>query len=432
MTGCLVLLKLEVLYKSLGHLEGFDAQPWIDVFHATHWFRALPAPKSLFLAYHPPLSFLVCRAIFAVYPHEVEASQILSTLAMIGATFALRDTLRTTGILWTVPGLVMLYVTASLPLVVWLAIETSDDALMFMWFSVALALSTRLFWMPLPAGWRKKPRRLLAIAVLGVVLAGGLYTKFNALFAFPLPFLVIVTRRGVRALLREASAALVAVALAATLAAPFYVGRYYLPLHSLFPSNMDWLKANDLKVAIARRDAHPWRFWAHLLRVPTESVTGASSPARDSFLHCLWLQLWKRDEVALGTDRLPGSASVAVSNFYVRVFPAFLAVSASLLALARRRLPAAWRAWGVIAVVVSAIYCAGLLEYGWKYPVFDWTPIKAKYVVPAVLWIGYCAALPFVNRSAAPVPPRLRRVATAGGLLAVAGFMFVNHLLPVY
>jgi hypothetical protein len=427
-----VLLKLEVLYRSLGHLEGFDAQPWVDVFRATHWFRALPGPKTLFLAYHPPLSFLVCRAIFAVYPHEVEASQILSTLAMIGATFALRDALRTTGVLWTLPGLVMLYVTASLPLVVWMAIETSDDAFVFMWFVVALALSARLFWTTLPAAWWKEPRRLVAIASLGAVFAGGLYTKFNALFALPLPFLVIVTRRGLRALLREGGAALVAVALAVTLAAPFYVDRYYLPLHTLFPSNMDWLKAKDLKVAIARRDAHRWRFWAHLLRVPTESVTGASSPVRDSFFHCLWLHLWKRDQIALGTDRLPGAASVAVSNFYVRIFPAFLAVSAGLLALARRSLPAAWRAWGVIAVVVSVIYCAGLLDYGWKYPVFDWTPIKAKYVAPAVLWIGSCAALPFVNRSTTPVSPRLRRVGTAGGLLAVAGFMFVNHLLPVY
>jgi hypothetical protein len=427
-----VILKLEVLYRSRGHLEGFDAQPWMDVFRATHWFRPLPAPKSLFLAYHPPLSFLVCRSIFAVYPHEVEASQILSTLAMIGATFALRDTLRTIGVLWTLPGLVMFYVTASLPLVVWLAIETSDDGLVFMWFTVALALSARLFWTALPTGWWKTRRPLVVVGLLGLVFAGGLYTKFNALFALLLPFLVIVTRRGLRALLREAGAALVAVALAAALAAPLYIGRYYLPLHALFPSNMDWLKAKDLKIAIARRNANRWGFWTHLLRLPAESITGATSPVRDSFLHCMWLQLWKRDEIALGDDRLPGTLSLALSNVYVRVFPVFMAVSATLLAVARRRLPAVWRGWGVVAVVVAVIYCAGLLDYGWKYPVFEWTPIKAKYAVPGVLWIGYCAALPFVNRSTAPVSPGLRRVATVGGLLAVVGFMLVNHLLPVY
>jgi hypothetical protein len=432
LTGCLVLLKLQVLYRASGHLEGFDADPWLDVFRATHWFRPLPGPRSLFLAYHPPLSFLVARLIYAVYPHEVQASQIVSTLAMIGATFALRDTLRTMGILWTLPGLVMLYVTASLPLVVWLAIETSDDALVFMWFTLGLAVSARLFWSPLPAGWWKRPRRLVAVVFLGLVLAAGLFTKFNAFFALPLPFLVIFARRGLAALLREAGAAVAAVALATVLVGPFYVSRYYLPLHALFPSNMDWIKAKDLKVALARRDANRWGFWLHLLRVPAESVTGASSPVRDSFFHSLWLQLWKRDVFGLGKGRLEGPVAVAVSNFYVRIFPVFMAVSASLICLSRRRLPAVWRTWGLVVVVVFVTYCGGLMSYAWKYPLWEWTPLKAKYVAPGVLWIGYCAALPFVNRSTAPVSPWLGRVGTAGGLLAVVVFMFVNHLLPVY
>jgi hypothetical protein len=121
-----------------------------------------------------------------------------------------------------------------------------------------------------------------------------------------------------------------------------------------------------------------------------------------------------------------------VSNFYVRIFPVFMAVSASLLGLSRRRLPAVWRTWGLVVVVVLATYCGGLMSYAWKYPLWEWTPLKAKYVTPGVLWIGYCAALPFVNRSTAPVPPWLGRAGTVGGLLAVALFMLVNHLLPVY
>ena len=193
-----MLLKLNVLLMAWGNIQGFDGGPWIDMFRATHWFEPLPDPRSLFGAYHPPLSYLVCRVIYAAYPHEVEASQILSTLAGIGATFALRDTLRTLGILWPLPGLAMLYVTASLPLLVWLSIETSYDALVFMWFTVALALSVRLFWAPAPPAWWKKTGYVARVALFGFALAAGLFTKFNALFALLLPFLVIFARRGDR------------------------------------------------------------------------------------------------------------------------------------------------------------------------------------------------------------------------------------------
>jgi hypothetical protein len=431
LTTCLVLLKLNVLFMAWGNIQGFDAGPWIDMFRATHWFEPLPDPRSLFGAYHPPLSYLVCRVIYAAYPHEVEASQILSTLAGIGATFALRDTLRTLGILWTLPGLAMLYVTASLPLLVWLSIETSYDALVFMWFTVALALSVRLFWVPAPPAWWKKTGYVARMALLGFALAAGLFTKFNALFALLLPFVVVFARRGLVPLVRECGAPFAAVALAVALAAPLYLTRYYLPLHQVFPSNMDWLKANDLKVVLPLRDADRWGFAAHLLRIPAESVSGAREPVRDSFFHSVWLQLWKRDSGLAG--RQEGPAALAVSNLYIRVFPAFLVVSAALLAFQRRRLPAVWRHFGLVVLAVSVTYAAALFYYGFKYPLWDWEPFKAKYMTPAVLWIGYCAALPFVSRStASPFSPRTSRAVTACALLALMTFMFVNHLLPVY
>jgi hypothetical protein len=425
---CLVLLKLARLHMAWGHMEGFDADPWMDVFHVTHWFQRLPDPKSLFGAYHPPLSFLVARVMFAVYPHEVEVSQLLSTLAILGATFALRDVLRTIGVLWTLPGMAMLYVTASLPLLVWMAIETSYDALVFMWFMVCLALSVRLFWAP---GFRWKARGdVIRLALLALALAGGLSTKFNALLACPLPFAIILVRRGPRALLREGAGPLAAVTLAAAIVAPLYYSRYYVPLHAFFPSNMDWLKVKELEAARALRDAHPVAFWTHVLRLPTESIHEAVNPVRDSFFHAVWFHLWKRDELALGghEDR----AAFDASNLYAWLFAVLMLVSAALLSAPRRRLPAVWRHLGVVFLGVLLIYAAALLTYGWRYPLFDWTPLKAKYMTPGVLWVGFCAALPMVNRSTSAVSPRMRRLATRCVVVLLLGFMFANHLLPVY
>jgi hypothetical protein len=432
LTTCLVLLKVNVLRLAWGKMQGFDDVPWIDVFHVTHWFQRLPDPKSLFGAYHPPLSYLLCRWIYAVYPHEVEASQILSSLAILGATFALRSTLRTVGVLWTLPGLVMLYVTASLPLLVWMAIETSYDALVFMWFTVALAVSTRLFWEATPAAWWKQPRRVAGVAVLGLVFALGLFTKFNALFALMLPFLVVLARRGWVALLREVGAPLAAVALGAVVVARFYYTRYYVPLHAVFPSNMDWLKANDIKTALVARDADRWHFLTHLLRFPKESVTGARVPVRDSFFHSAWFHLWKRDADALASvEETP--LALVFSDLYIRIFAILMGVSAALLSLQRRRLPAVWRSLGMIFFPTLVVYAAALVFFGWKYPLWDWTPIKAKYMTPGVFWVAYCAALPTVNRSAgATVAPWLQKAGTECVLLLVLLFMFINHLLPVY
>ncbi|MGO9837844.1 MAG: hypothetical protein ACLP1X_26955 [Polyangiaceae bacterium] len=431
LTAYLVFLKLHVLYMAWGKMQGFDALPWIDMFRATRWFQPVAGPKALFGSYHPPLSYLACRWIYAVYPHEVEASQILSTFAMIGATFALRSTLRTIGILWTVPGLVMLYVTASLPLLVWLSIETSYDALVFMWFTAALALSAKLFWTPVPAAWWRKTGYVAGVVFLGLVIAAGLLTKFNAIFACLLPFLIIFARRGLISLPVEAGAPLVAVALGTMLVAPLYYTRYYVPLHHLFPSNMDWLKEDDLKAALAKRDADRWGFLLHILRLPAESVTGAREPVRDSFFHSTWLQLWKRDGGLAGQEE--GPVALRVSNFYIRVFPIFIAVSTALFCFQRRRLPAVWLNFGLVLLAVSVTYGAALLYYGWSYPLWDWEPLKAKYMTPAVLWIAYCTALPFVGRSTATaMAPWLRELVTHGVPLLLMVFMFVNHLLPVY
>ncbi|MGH7439502.1 MAG: hypothetical protein ACRENE_27755, partial [Polyangiaceae bacterium] len=386
LTTCLVLLKLDVLYDNWGVPQGFDRIPWIDVFRVTQWFRPFPDPKSMFASYHPPLSYLLARCIFRFYPHEVECSQILSTAAMLVALLALRSTLRTIGVLWTLAGFVMFYCAASLPLLVWLAIETSYDSLVFMWVVLALAISVKLFWAPVPRTWWRSPRYLAGIVSLGLVLAAGLLTKFNTLFAFGLPCIVLVVRRGRRIRLRELGLALAPIALGALLAAPLYYTRYYKPLGVLFPSAMDWRRADDLAAARKLRDADRLRFALNLVRFPREPIVGSPDPVRDSFIHSIWFQTWKRDSIIGPQSKL----SLAVSDLYARASLFFVLPGTLLLFLRRRKLPQAWRDLGWVLLPLSAAYCLSLLYFGWKYPLWDWEPFKAKYITPALLWIPYC------------------------------------------
>jgi hypothetical protein len=438
LTACLVVLKLYVLRLAWGHMQGFDALPWLEVFRLTHWFKPLPAAASTFGSYHPPLSYLLCRWIYDAYPHELEASQILSALAMLGAVFAVRDTLRTIGVLFTVPGLMMLYTTASIPLVVWMQTETTYDALVFTWVMAALALSVRLFWAPTPArGWRR-PGRLVQLLCLGGVLGAGLLTKFNTAVAFALPFLVMAVRRGPRQLRAgEIGGAVVACAIGVIIAAPLWYQRYYLPLHQLFPQPMEWLRAEDLKRAIALRDADRRAFFLHMLRIPTEPLTRTQEPVTDSFIHSVWLQIWKRD-IVLGPQP---SASMAVSDGYLRVFAPIVLASTAWFLARHRRMPGPWRDLGYVLLAMSAAYSVLLVYFAYKYPIWDWRVFKAKYVTPAMLWISYCVVVPVLvrpNGSDPPWRPRGRVLRDAVTLVAVVWcllpilFMIVNHLVPVY
>jgi len=80
----LVALKFLVVWRAWGRYQGFDAPHWLTVFRATHWFEPLPPTRALIASYHPPLSYLLGRLIYVLIPREVEASQLLSTLSILG------------------------------------------------------------------------------------------------------------------------------------------------------------------------------------------------------------------------------------------------------------------------------------------------------------------------------------------------------------
>jgi hypothetical protein len=426
----LVLFKFNALRVGWGRPRGYDWWPWTSAFSVTHWFEPLPSPRALLSSYHPPLSYLLVRWVFWFYPHEVQASQIVSTLAVIGAMLALRSALRRTGELWTLPGLWLLYGGSSLPFVVWFGTETGPyDPLNLCWFMLALSLCVGLFWRPFDGwlGWCDAGK-VIRVTGLGLVLACGLLNKFSGVVACGLPFLVILARRGARSLLRELLAPLVAVAIAIIVVAPLYYHRYYQPEGQFFPTSVDWQLATDLARAVADRQAHPLQLIARMLRIPDEPIVGSTSAVSDSLLHVVWHQVW-RAEVPLGTQ---SPLSSAVSDLYVRCFTFATLLGIGWFFWRRRQVPRPWHQWGWILLGASLAYSLSALSFAWKYPMFGLGLFKAKYMSPALFSVPYAALLPLSGRSLRSARAHWHALAVMGALAALFWFVCLNHLLPVY
>lgn len=423
-----IVLKLVLLARVWGQLQGFDAGLWLETFDVTRWFEPLPGVRALPASYHPPLSFLAARGLYRIYPHPVEVSQIMSTLWMIGVMLALRSVVRRLGWLWTLPGLWLVYGTVSVPLLVWQAIETSYDPMSLCLFFVALAVSVRLYWSggAGPLATLRQPRALAGNVVLGLVLAAGMLTKFSGLMALPLPFLVIFARRGLRALVRESVGPVLAVAVAAVVISPIYVGRYYRTEGRFMPSDMEWLRSDVLPAARKQRDQAPVTFVLRNLDFTLTPVIGSQVSARGSMTHSTWLQTWARDS-ELG--RQP-PVSLGVSGVYIVVFAVLMLAGTVLFFVRGRRLPNEWRHLGWVLFGVGLMWLSASVVFAWKYPMFDWQVYKAKHVTPYVLWVVFAAVLPLAFRAFRD-KRRWQWLEPAAIVLLVA-FIALNHLLPVY
>lgn len=425
----LVLLKLNVLRIGWGHQVGFDSAAWLEVFGLTHWFEPLLPPRAAFNSYHPPLAFLLTRLVYGFHPHAVEACQIVSTLSFIGGFLALRSALRHIGWLWSVPGVCFLYGGLSLPVYVWLARETGcADSLSFFWFSAALALAVRLFWQPVPRAFWREPGTTVRTTLLGLVLAAGMLTKYTGIVAFGVPFLVLVVRRGPRAVLRESASPIAAAIAAVIVAAPLFWSHGWVPERQLMPEGVEWQVADELKKLRAERDAEGLAFAARMLRYPQVPLLAGDVPDTTSFPGSIWFQTWKKD-AAVGRQ---SPLSTAVSNVYLCAFALLLFGGTALFLLRRRRISDGWWHLGCILLVILVVFSLAALAHAWQLPTFGWRPFKSKYMAAGLLWFSYAAALTATGAPSGEVRSPWRRRRDGLVLLALALFVFINHLLPVY
>ncbi len=434
----LLLLKLHTVAEYWGHAYGYDASQWLVAFEHVHWMEPLPPIRKFFVGWHPPLSFLVTRALFWVYPHAVECSQIVSTVGVVGGVLLLRASLQHAGLLWTAGGVCFLYLAAGLPLLVWLQMETSQDALVFFFFMLTLHASVRLFWRPESGrhwGWR---------ALLAASLYAGMMTKFSGAVAYGVPPLVLGVRRlgllawAVRVpahvrraplarVLSQTMTVLVCCTVAGVPTLGFLYDRYYREEGKLMPVSMDWQRPEDLAAIHKVRDQDRVGFVLRLLK-PEGPFTNIREPARDSVTASLWMLTFRKDWV-LGAQ---SDFSNSVSDFYTVVF-LLLALWGTLLFVgAPASQPRAWNHLGWVLYLVGAAFTFSLVLFNYRYPLFDWIEVKAKYVTAGLLWIPWAAAQTLTQTLGWRWRPRPHRWLVGGVAGCLLLWMCVNHLTPVY
>ncbi len=424
----IVSLKLRVLYANWGLAQGYDYRSWLEMFRAVDWFGRLPPPLVWGGSYHPPLSYLLARLVYAVYPHEVEASQVSSTLAIIFAFFAMREVMRRIGALYTVFGFWLLYGGFSIPLLIFLAVESTYDSWVLTWYLVVLLASVSMWWNPTPTQWWRRGRFLFGLLFCSVSLALGMFNKYSGLVAFFLPFFVILARRGVRSVFRECTAPILASVIAVAMFAPHYYERYYKSEGRWMPAAMDFQLVEQLKVVRAERDAAPGKFVLNVLRIPLEPRENDQLPVLDSFFDSTWLHTWTRD-AWLGVQP---PASLAVSKFYGRFFPFVFLAGTGYFFLRRRHLERNYRDLGLVLFLGGALYSACALYFAWKYPYWSWRIFKTKYMSGAVLFIAYVVGVALSDRRVRNSISWWRSPFESGAYYALIVFVLVNHLVPVY
>ncbi len=425
----LVLMKVNVLYGTWGKIQGFDWGSWIEMFHVTHWFRPM-APANLWGAtYHPPMSYLIGRLLFPLYPKEIEISQVDSTLAIVVAFFSLRYVLRRIGCLWTLPGLWVLYGGISIPMIVSLGVETTYDSWVLGWFMLALAFSVSLFWdATTSSGWWRRNRFTRKLTALGLIFAAGQLNKYNGLLAFGLPFAIIAIRRGTSVRLQEFMPPLVAVLIGVVVVVPFYYERNYKEMGQWMPAAMDWQRKDDLSKVRADRDAAPVAFVARMLHYPSKAPDDPQEPVVDSFPHLSWLQTWTKDS-CFGKQPEP---SLTFSRCYQTTFAYTLLAGTVLFFARKRRIPRNWRDMGWLLLGITLVYSSLALTFGWKYPLWDWRVFKTKYMAPVVFWVPYASTVLFADNWWLSIRCWCKELVDNLALVALVAFVVINHSLPVY
>ncbi len=427
-------LQIGLLYIRWGVIQGFDAGAYLEVFAHIHFFQSLPGVREFFYSYHPPLTHLLQRIIFSLYPNREISSQILSFLAVTGGIIFFRAALKYCGILWSIPGICLLYIAGSLPVYIFLATASSHDPLVFFWSMFTFAMSVRLFWdvsaprknMELErTNWKEAFYAILLL--FGIIC--GLLTKFTGLLNVAIPFIIIAVRQPRKKILKKGLSALLLCLSALVLVWPFYYQRYFTSEGKYFPTPMEWIMTGTLKARWAERDADPVGFTLRMLRWPGKPFFGMGTPVvQDSYLHSFWMHLWKRD-AWLGPQT---QFSSLLSDVYIGFFFVLFVTGTFLFFTLHSRRPKIWNHLGWVLLCIGLLFHGVMVTYAYMYPVWEWRVFKANFIAFSLLWIPYCSAIVLYHVLDAARSAQLRSVLGWVALFAVAEFMVFNHLLPVY
>lgn len=422
-------LKIYLLLSQWGIAQGFDVDHFLTVLDTIRMSDGYPSIRDCYNCYHPPLGFLAAILLEYVTGNGITAAEVLSSLSIFGTLIALRLTLKHIGILHSLFGTVFLYLTIGIPLFVFLSWAVTFETLSVFWTILALLISIKLLWKPVPQTKRTVP---LSVA-LALVLALGMYTKFTGMLNFLIPFTILVIRvQSLSALRTSLPPILLSCAAAILIASPLYYSRYYKTEGKIFPVNMEWTGGAGVMQKMyaerERRDNHPLLFTLSILRIPTP-LPGTISPDYSSFPNTIWFHTWKRPH------RLKGNHSLTVSplsNIYIYIFLAPVLVGSMLFFRNFQKVQTDLLDFGMALLITGIFFSIAQIRFAYLFPAWQWAVIKAKYVAPAILWIpfstAYCAHLLYERMQNG----KLRSAFATMCILGTTAFVAINHLIPIY
>ncbi len=433
----LVLLShLWLFFAHWGDAVGWDTDVHLQMLSDWPWSAHMWNIESQFYAYHPPLAFLLARVLLILGLDPVVSVQVVSAAASIIGFLFLRASLSALNILRTWRGLFFLIITSSLPLQVYLARSINMDVLIYAEACAALFFSIRVFFCDEITLSRNSVTTPFSLClVLSLVL--GLFTKYSGLLLLSIPLLVsivhqcrcasILPRKNFRGVFH--ASCLCAIALA--IAFPYYFERYEQKTGQFFPTNQD-LDIYDKHMTLEERAVRD----RDRITFLQQFFWGTSSDAvrmqdRDQkVLRILntWKDVWSANKYNIEQSPL----SLLLSRIYARLSLLFLGLGSISFLLQFRR----WTSWdqlGVILLLFSLIEILSLLIYSYQYPHPIGIPNKGMYIAPALLGCGY-----LMTACIQPVEDMLvrhlffARLCAYFGLLALASFLLLNALIPVY
>lgn len=422
-----VLSRLDLFWSRFNVAYAFDGFFHMEMLQILSWTAPSVDMHTFFYGYHPPLAFLLPRSIMLLGTSDVVAVQIVNLIATFIAFWFVRETLLRLHLLWRPSGIAMLYLSATIPLHLFLVYGIQMESIVMACTSVVLFCSIGLFWKQQGIEHAKHPKTL-ALGLLAALLIGML-TKFNAIFLFSIPVFVAFANGGFKQRIRLSLAASSVAVTAGLIALPFYTVRYYIPEGTFFPSNTDVFDIVEQTGAREARDMDRIGFFKNMF-LETE-VHAESVAYRDLGIPRLadtWKDFWVMDD-RLGRQT---DTSMRYSLFYMTVAP-WLLITGLLGYLWLLKKRTAWARLGSILIPFGLLQVLTLIAYVYKNPWAGSYANKAIYIAPALLTMGYLAA---TNLELKAIMPRFIHrhwyVLEWISFACVTAFVLVNHLTPVY
>lgn len=438
-------------FQRIGEDWGFDIGPHLAMLTKLSWTDVMIPVRESFYSHHPPLAFLFARTLHLLGFSEMVSVQLIAMTASLIAFFCLRATFQHLNFLEKPVGIAALYLSASIPLQVYLSYSVNFDVLILMFASITLLLSVKLFWVE-EDGHSHQKGLLLAGGIV-LALAGALLTKFNGLILCALPPIVSFFRpqqwttpkpakgrlvHTCKQRMRMGLPALVLCLIALVLVSPYYYQRNYVGLEGdayattvtgrLFPNNVDsFIEPHQIE-----RDKAPMVYLKNVLFAPLASAEGTKLADFDFEgvrLYEVWNSIWARNTWFRSMEE----NAILISTFYSLSMRILLITGFCIFWHRRKNFDRAWASLCCVFFSFAAVELLTQILFIYKTPYAPWTPAKAMFISPIVWALGALLAHHLLETQWVRTSLTHRWEYWQKAMLGVVAlFVILNHVVPVY